>query len=63
MWVKQCHLHYPPVITIFIDFYRWYLFLSQIRVVYGIVFPTLMTINNGIIPPFIVYVPICSQFS
>ena len=44
-------------------FYRWYLFHSQIRVVYGIVFPTLMTINNGIIPPFIVYVPMCSQFS
>ena len=61
MWVKQCDLHCPPVITIFTEFYRWYLFHSQIRVVYGIVFPTLVTMNTGIIPPFIVYVPIFSH--
>ena len=24
MWVKQCHLHHPPVITSNRNFYRWY---------------------------------------
>ena len=37
MWVKQCNLYHPPVITIF---YRWYAYHSQSSVVCGIVLPT-----------------------
>ena len=38
MWVKQCHVYHPPVITMFIGFYRWYGYHSQSWVV-NIVFP------------------------
>ena len=48
MWVKQCHLHHTPVITIFIGgiqtILEW--------VVYGIVLPTLVES-----PKFIVETP------
>ena len=42
-------------------FYRCYVYPSQSWVVYGIVLTTLVTINDGIIPPFIVYFPIFSH--
>ena len=41
LWVKQCHLHHLPVITIFIDGVCVCVYHSQSWVVYDIVLPTL----------------------
>jgi hypothetical protein len=38
MWLKQCHLHHPPVITIFTGGME--IPFPVIFVVYGIVLPT-----------------------
>ena len=41
MWLKQCHLHHPPVITILIGAMFIYVSYSQMGCKHGIVFTLL----------------------
>jgi len=45
MWLKQCHLHHPPVRKAF--FFGWYVETIPKWVVYGIVLTTLSEFISG----------------